>query len=107
VDFETYLISKKIDSVAFRQAEPDLWSTWNREFEQMHPDSFTMQKLNLINPIRRKYTLRAPPSKPADVSNVQTTTVAPADNENKSADQPLSKPKPMMPKPVFKPKPKM
>lgn len=58
--FEAYLGSKKIDSEAFRKAEPDLWKAWKREFEQMHANSFTVQKLNLINPIRRKYLLAAP-----------------------------------------------
>ena len=55
--FEAYLISKKVDSDAFKKAEPDLWKSWKDEFEQMHPNSFTVQKLNLINPIRRKYQL--------------------------------------------------
>jgi hypothetical protein len=59
--FETYLMSKKIDSQAFRKAEPELWESWKKEFEQMHPNSFTVQKLNLINPIRRKYQLKAVP----------------------------------------------
>ena len=58
-DFETYLVSKKIDSDAFRQAEPEVWGAWKREFGQMHPNSFTLQKLNLINPIRRRYLLQA------------------------------------------------
>ncbi len=57
--FEEYLKSKRIDSVRFRQAESDLWESWKREFDQMHPNSFTVQKLNLINPVRRKYTLIA------------------------------------------------
>ena len=75
--FEAYLASKKIDSDVFKEAEPDLWNTWKEEFEKMHPNSFTVQKLNLINPLRRKYQLQtsvdekkstdpapAPPSKP-------------------------------------------
>jgi hypothetical protein len=59
--FEQYLISKRIDSGRFRNAEPELWESWKREFEQMHPNSFTVQKLNLINPIRRKYHLEVIP----------------------------------------------
>ncbi len=55
--FEQYLKSKRIDSARFREAESDLWETWKHEFDQMHPNSFTVQKLNLINPIRRKYLL--------------------------------------------------
>jgi len=80
--FEAFLGSKRIDSEAFRNGEPEVWEAWKREFEQMHPISFTVQKLNLINPVRRKYLLqirpepgpgdsppqappRQPPSKPA------------------------------------------
>jgi hypothetical protein len=58
--FEAYLGSKKIDSEAFRKAEPELWNAWKSEFGQMHANSFTVQKLNLINPIRRKYQLATP-----------------------------------------------
>ena len=55
--FEEYLTSKKIDSKRFRDSEPELWHAWKKEFVQMHPNSFTVQKLNLINPLRRKYQL--------------------------------------------------
>jgi hypothetical protein len=57
LDFEDYLNSKRIDSAAFRTAEPRLWEAWKKDFEQMHPASFTVQKLNLINVIRRKFLL--------------------------------------------------
>lgn len=57
VNFEEYLLSKKIDSVAFKAAEPARWNEWERDFSELHPDSFTLQKLNLINPIRRKYPI--------------------------------------------------
>lgn len=57
MDFEAYLVSKRIDSARFLAAEPALWNSWNQEFEQMHPNSFTVQKLNLINPIRRRFQL--------------------------------------------------
>src|SRR6187399_641142 len=56
--FEDYLISKKIDAPTFQQAEPQLFKSWKIEFEQIHPNSFTVQKLYLINPIRRKYLLK-------------------------------------------------
>lgn len=56
--FEDYLISKKIDREAFLQAEPALFESWRSEFVQLHPSSFTGQKLYLINPIRRKYILK-------------------------------------------------
>lgn len=55
INFTTYLASKNIDSAQFKSAEPELYEKLASLFEQMHPDSFTAQKLFLINPIRRKY----------------------------------------------------
>jgi hypothetical protein len=107
VDFEAYLISKKIDSGEFLKAEPELWKNWKIEFEQMHPASFTAQKLYLINPIRRKYLLKEEPPKV-----VTTSSEAPPvqQNDATSPDQQVAKapssPKPAVPRPVFKPKPK-
>jgi hypothetical protein len=75
----------------------------------MHPNSFTMQKLNLINPIRRKYPLPLPavPEKPVDVPATQTPASSPGpDTIPKPVTQPSSAPKPSIPRPVFKPKPK-
>jgi hypothetical protein len=57
VSFEEYLSGKKIDSHAFKLAEAARWEQWRTEFEQLNPTSFTVQKLYLINPIRRKYPL--------------------------------------------------
>lgn len=74
--FEAYLESKKIDSEAFRKAESDLWHAWKSEFELMHANSFTIQKLNLINPIRRKYHLQTPQEPKA--TNVPELPKAPA-----------------------------
>jgi capsular polysaccharide biosynthesis protein len=108
VDFEAYLTSKKIDAAKFRKAEPELWAEWNTEFEQMHPESFTMQKLNLINPIRRKYTLHIlQPKKVEPPQTPAATQSAPSGEEVKPVVQSPAKPKPVMAKPVFKPKPKM
>lgn len=81
--FEEYLVSKKIDSVAFCAAEPDRWKEWNSLFEVMNPVSFTSQKLYLINPVRRKYPLK----QLVQTSQEKKDTVAP--------------------KPVMRPKPKM
>lgn len=81
--FAEYLSSKKIDSVSFSAAEPALFQLLNQEFDQMHPHSFTQQKLFLINPIRRKYPLQVP----------KTESTAPAVAGK--------------PKPVMRPKPKM
>ena len=57
MDFETYLRNKKIDPVIFQKEEPAIWHEFKMVFEQVHPDSFTAQKLFLINNIRRKYPL--------------------------------------------------
>jgi len=57
--FEEYLSTKKIDSNAFQQAESQRWSEWKHIFGHMSADSFTAQKLFLINPIRRKYPIKA------------------------------------------------
>jgi len=61
VTFEEYLISKKIDQEAFREGEPLRYAEWEKEFNLIHPNSFTLQKLHLINPIRRKYQLKNEP----------------------------------------------
>ena len=87
--FEIYLQSKKIDSEAFRKAEPEVWQAWKREFEQMHPNSFTVQKLNLINPVRRKYLLA-------------TTGQMPATPEAGPSPAPAAAPRPG--RPVIRPK---
>ncbi len=58
MDFHTWLTGKKIDEVAFKKAEPDQYQQLKTVFDQVHPDSFTAQKLFLINPIRRKYPLK-------------------------------------------------
>jgi hypothetical protein len=92
VNFSQYLISKKIDEKAFSAAEPDVFSQWNVEFGQMHENSFTIQKLNLINPLRRKYQLKEPAAT-ATQSPQKTESPAPAT--------------PKVAKPVFKPKPKL
>lgn len=55
--FSEYLISKKIDEQKFKAAEPLRFEEWRALFEQVHPDSFTMQKKFHINPIRRTYLL--------------------------------------------------
>jgi hypothetical protein len=108
VDFEAYLISKKIDSAEFLKAEPVLWSSWKIEFEQMHPLSFTAQKLYLINPIRRKYLLKHEPAKvvtPPVEKPTEQPNVSAATTEQPVVKTPSS-PKPVVPRPVFKPKPK-
>ena len=56
--FEEYLRQKRINIEQFRQAEPDRFAEWQREFGQMHPESFTTQKKFLLNDTRRKYLVR-------------------------------------------------
>jgi hypothetical protein len=58
MSFEEYLTEKRIDSTAFLKAEPERWNEFQNLFDQVHPNSFTIQKLNLINTIRRKYLLQ-------------------------------------------------
>jgi hypothetical protein len=60
--FEEYLTDKKIDSAAFKAAEPARWKEWNDLFGEMSPQSFTSQKLYLINATRRKYLLKNDPA---------------------------------------------
>jgi hypothetical protein len=122
--FTDYLISKKIDQEAFQKAEPALFEIWKTEFEQMHPNSFTAQKLYLINPLRRKYTLlfeavvkpkpveKKVESQPAQTSQQDATTdEAIKNDEVAKTEEPESKPvspSPAKPaRPVFKPKPKI
>ena len=83
--FEEYLISKKIDARAFKTTEPLLWQEWSNIFEQVSPNSFTAQKLYLINPIRRKYQLKETSSQSTPVSA-----------ESKPVAKPMMRPKPKM-----------
>ncbi len=55
MDFSDYLKSKKIDPEKFRKSEPENFQKLKNVFEQVHPESFTAQKLFLINPLRRTY----------------------------------------------------
>lgn len=55
--FKEYLNSKKIDAKAFALNEADWFMELKSVFDQVHPESFTAQKLFLINRIRRKYPL--------------------------------------------------
>lgn len=58
MNFSDFLLKKKIDETTFSKNEPGVFASWKSDFEQVHPNSFTLQKLNLINPIRRKYPLK-------------------------------------------------
>ena len=95
VNFEAFLISKKIDPAAFQKAEANLWNAWQTEFEQLHPASFTAQKLYLINPIRRKYPLQQ--------AAAQAVHHEPSPAEALSVSRLVE----AKPKPVMRPKPKI
>jgi hypothetical protein len=55
MSFEEYLLSKKIEATQFSKQEPQLYAAWKNSFKQVHPNSFTAQKLFQINSIRRKF----------------------------------------------------
>lgn len=84
MNFEEYLVSKKIDPQKFKTGEPERWQEWQDVFEEVHPKSFTDQKLFLINKMRRLYFLE--PQK--EISEV-TKDVKKA--------RPMIKPKPQKP----------
>jgi outer membrane biosynthesis protein TonB len=109
VNFQEYLLSKKIDSDAFRAAEGALWESWREEFEMISPTGFTAQKLFLINPIRRKYPAKTPvPLVPVVKSQEPVPAATETATDEPLAPEPEKKtpPKPAVPRPVFKPKPK-
>ncbi len=58
MQFDEYLREKKINPEKFKAGEPDLYNDFLKIFEQVHPNSFTQQKLFLINKIRRSYQLK-------------------------------------------------
>lgn len=58
--FSEFLLTKRIDETKFRQSEPECFREWQYLFEQVHAESFTMQKKFLINSTRRKYLLTTP-----------------------------------------------
>ena len=57
MDFREYLIKKNIDPDKFEKGDQAHWEDFKNLFEQVHPASFTAQKLYLINRIRRQFPL--------------------------------------------------
>ncbi len=53
--FKEYCIDKKIDAKLFFQGNPELFKEMKSAFDQMHPKSFTLQYLFVINDTRRLY----------------------------------------------------
>ncbi|MHA4742486.1 hypothetical protein [Dyadobacter sp. MSC1_007] len=58
MEFEEYLITKKIDAEAFKRSDAARFEEWMELFKTMHPESFTGHKKFLINEIRRRYHLK-------------------------------------------------
>jgi hypothetical protein len=58
-EFEIFLTQKKIDALGFKVGDRPTFENWQKEFSQMHQDSFVMQKKFFINNIRRKYQLKS------------------------------------------------
>ncbi len=83
MEFLDYLKSKKIDPEKFKKADRETFEIFQSEFEQMHPASFTAQKLFLINKIRREFIL-----------------------EDVNSEVEVKKPISIKPKAILKPKPK-
>ncbi|MBO3700797.1 hypothetical protein [Roseivirga sp. E12] len=57
MSFDDYLVKKKIDPKAFAKGQSKRFEEFKNLFDQVHPDSFTAQKLFLINKTRRTYPL--------------------------------------------------
>lgn len=81
MEWEAYLEQKKIDGAAYQQQDPQQYEEFRQLFYQMHPNSFTAQKLFLINGIRRMYPLKVAEAEGSGIKKAA--------------------------KPVFKPKPKL
>ncbi|MFC0183261.1 hypothetical protein SAMN04515674_105223 [Pseudarcicella hirudinis] len=56
--FETYLEQKNINAETFLWDNPEKFKELKTIFNQIHPESFTMQKKFLLNKLRRKYQLK-------------------------------------------------
>lgn len=56
--FEEYCISKNINPEQFKNQEFKQYQDLQSVFENVSVESFTQQKLFLINKIRRKYILK-------------------------------------------------
>lgn len=92
--FEEFCTKKKIDAEKFRQAEPAYYQELKALFEQLHPDSFNMQKLFIINNIRRQYHLAEQPgTQSAQKKNKEDNSSQEKAEKPKTAAKPKVKPK--------------
>lgn len=108
MEFNEYLYSKKIDSDAFRKANSSQWNEWKAIFDQMHPKSFTAQKLFLINPLRHAFPYEASVEVKEKKVGPQKPIMKPKPKKEEEGEKKESATKPTMkPKPVMKAKPKI
>lgn len=78
MEFDNYLLSKKIDPALFKMGDTKQYESFKVLFDQMHPESFTQQKLFLINKLRRAYQLLAEDmeKKPAKAKSARPKMIA-------------------------------
>jgi hypothetical protein len=102
--FEEFSAKKKIDLALFQQAEPDLYSEFKSEYDQMGEKSFDHSKKFLFNKIRRAYHIKEEPKTEKPV--IELTEIAsqalPLDSpaiDQKPAYTPRFKPR-VMPQPA-------
>lgn len=60
LNFKEYCRSKSIDPDLFKHSESFRFSKFEEEYNQMSPESFTAQKLFLLNEIRRRFNFVKP-----------------------------------------------
>ncbi len=98
MEFEAYLIDKKIDPEAFRSSEPEKWESFKSLFEIVHPNSFTVQKKFLLNDLRRLYHLKTPEPVKVKATESKEDTVS-AEPKKPVAARPVIKKPPLIKKP--------
>jgi hypothetical protein len=106
-DFEEYCITKKIDPVRFQSHDTVLWDSLKSLFDQVHPKSFTQQKLFIINNLRRTYlipTVAIPKTPKTPLAPKAVVAPSIESPEILLNDETLLKPQEEAPKkPAFKP----
>lgn len=109
MDFEAYCVNKKIDFHKFKEDDTLRFQQWESEFLQIHPNSFTSQKLFYINEVRRRYPLETKPLKDESMLNIEikkptSETLIENDlkeTQEKSTLEPAKPKKPLI-KPIIK-----
>lgn len=80
MEYLDYLKGKKIDPAKFETGDKELFDKLKLLYEQVHPNSFTQQKLFLINNVRRKFHLK---EETKDSTKASTVKVRPRILPNK------------------------